>query len=68
MPALLLMGKEAEEAVGTSFLVILATATSALVAHARLGNVDYLEGFPTVYFKRLFALVLIGLPFPLLRS
>lgn len=33
-----------------------------------LENVDYLEGFPTVYFKRLFALVLIGLAFLLLRS
>lgn len=87
VPLLLLVGKEAQEAVGTSFLVILFTALSALVAHARLGNVDYrigvllalgavagaqvgarfLEGFPTLYFKRLFAGVLILLALLLLR-
>lgn len=44
VPLLLLMGFEAQRAVGTSFAVILMISISALVAHSRLQNVDYRLG------------------------
>jgi uncharacterized membrane protein YfcA len=44
VPLLLLMGFEAQKAVGTSFLAILVISVSALVAHGKLANVDYRVG------------------------
>jgi uncharacterized protein len=44
IPLLLFMGFEAQKAVGTSFLAILVISVSALVAHRKLANVDYLSG------------------------
>ena len=44
VPLLIYLGKQAQLAVGTSFLVVLLIAVSSLVAHARLGNVDYKTG------------------------
>lgn len=81
VPLLLFMGYPAQKAVGTSFLGILVIATSALIAHNKLANVDYrvgillglggivgaqigprlLEHVTTAGFKRIFAVVLMGL-------
>jgi uncharacterized membrane protein YfcA len=44
VPYLLYLGKHATHAVGTSFMVILLVATSSLVAHARMGHVDFRTG------------------------
>jgi uncharacterized membrane protein YfcA len=44
VPLLLLLGFEAQRAVGTSFLAILVISTSALVAHGKLANVDWRLG------------------------
>ena len=44
VPFLLYLGKEAKVAVGTSFLFVLLIAVSSLIAHYRLGNVDYKMG------------------------
>lgn len=44
VPMLLFMGYTAQKAVGTSFLAILVISISALVAHKKLANVDYVAG------------------------
>ena len=44
VPLMLFMGFTAQKAVGTSFLGILIISISALVAHNKLANVDYLTG------------------------
>ncbi len=44
VPLLLLLGYEAQRAVGTSFLAILVISLSALVAHNKLANVDFRAG------------------------
>ena len=44
VPFLLYLGKEANVAVGTSFLFVFLVAASALITHYRLGNVDYKMG------------------------
>ncbi len=44
VPILLVMGFEAQRAVGTSFAVILMISISALLAHSKLHNVDYKLG------------------------
>lgn len=44
VPFLLFMGYTAQKAVGTSFLAILVISVSALVAHNKLSNVNYLAG------------------------
>jgi uncharacterized membrane protein YfcA len=44
VPLMLFMGFTAQKAVGTSFLGILIISVSALVAHNKLANVDYLTG------------------------
>lgn len=44
VPILLFMGFTAQQAVGTSFLGILVISVSALFAHARLANVNYVAG------------------------
>ncbi len=44
VPVLLLMGHEAQKAVGTSFLAILIISISALFAHGKLANVDWRIG------------------------
>ncbi len=44
IPILLLLGFTAQKAVGTSFLGIFIISISALVAHNRLGNIDYKFG------------------------
>jgi uncharacterized membrane protein YfcA len=44
VPLLLLLGYEAQKAVGTSFLAILVISTSALVAHNKFANVDWKVG------------------------
>ena len=41
VPLLVAMGYTAQRAVGTSFLAILVISLSAVVAHAKLTNVDY---------------------------
>ncbi len=41
VPLLVTLGYSAQKAVGTSFLAILIISISALVAHAKLANVDY---------------------------
>jgi len=81
VPLLLFMGYSAQKAVGTSFLAILVISISSLIAHNKLGNVDYKLGFllgiggiigaqigarliehiSTANFKKIFALVLVGL-------
>jgi uncharacterized membrane protein YfcA len=81
VPLLLLLGYEAQRAVGTSFLGILVISISALVAHNKLANVDLkiglmlglggvigaqigarlVEHVSTDQFKRIFAVVLVGL-------
>ena len=44
VPLLLLLGFEAQRAVGTSFLAIFVISLSALAAHGRLANVDWKIG------------------------
>ncbi|MFP4477741.1 MAG: sulfite exporter TauE/SafE family protein [Desulfatibacillaceae bacterium] len=44
VPLLLVMGFQAQKAVGTSFLAILVISVSALAAHNKLANVDYRAG------------------------
>ena len=44
VPFLLLLGFPAQESVGTCFLATLFIAVSAVIAHIRLGNVDYRAG------------------------
>ena len=44
VPFLLYLGNEAKVAVGTSFLFVLLISISSLIAHYRLGNVDYKMG------------------------
>ncbi|MCF8720435.1 TSUP family transporter [Nitrospina gracilis] len=44
VPLLIYLGHKAHLAVGTSFMVILMIAASSLVAHGRLGNVDFKMG------------------------
>lgn len=44
VPLLLFMGFEAQKAVGTSFMAILVISISALVAHKKMANVDYMAG------------------------
>lgn len=44
VPLLLLLGYEAQRAVGTSFLAILIVSMSALLAHGKLANVDWKVG------------------------
>ena len=44
VPLLLLLGYEAQRAVGTSFLGILVISISALIAHNKLANVDWKVG------------------------
>ena len=40
----MLLGYPAQESVGTCFLATLFIAVSAVIAHIRLGNVDYRSG------------------------
>ena len=81
VPLLLLLGYEAQRAVGTSFLGILVISVSAVIAHNKLANVDFKTGLlrglggvigaqvgarlvehvSTDQFKKIFAVVLIGL-------
>ncbi len=44
IPILLYLGFSAQKAVGTSFLGIFVISISALIAHNKLGNVDYKYG------------------------
>lgn len=44
VPLLIYLGHKAQVAVGTSFMVILLIAVSSLVAHGRLGHVDFRMG------------------------
>jgi uncharacterized membrane protein YfcA len=44
VPLLIYLGSEAKAAVGTSFVVVLLIAISALAAHYRLGHVDLKTG------------------------
>ncbi len=44
VPILLLMGYDAQKAVGTSFMAILIISGAALFAHSRLCNVDFRVG------------------------
>ena len=44
VPVLLLLGFEAQRAVGTTFVMIMLVALSALFAHTRLENVDWRMG------------------------
>lgn len=44
VPLLLLVGYSAQKAAGTSFVVILVISLSALVAHQRLGDVEWRLG------------------------
>ncbi len=81
VPLLLLLGFDAQRAVGTTFVSIAITALSALAAHAHLHNVQWrwglllgiggligaqlgahlLELVPTEVFRKIFALVLVGI-------
>ena len=83
VPLLLLLGFTAQNAVGTSFLGIFVISISALIAHNKLANVNYLAGImlgfggiigaqigarlvehvPTASFKKIFAVILLGLAF-----
>ena len=44
VPVLLFLGYPAQKAVGTSFLAILIISVSALIAHNKLGDVDFKMG------------------------
>ena len=44
VPLLLFMGYTSQNAVGTSFMGILVISISALIAHNKLSNVDYMAG------------------------
>ena len=44
VPFLLQLGREVKIAVGTSFVFILIVAISSLIAHAKVGNVDWKSG------------------------
>ena len=44
VPVLLYLGKKAQLAVGTSLLVVFLIAISSVVAHYRLGNIDFKTG------------------------
>jgi len=44
VPLLLFMGYTAQNAVGTSFMGILVISISALVAHNKMANVNYMAG------------------------
>ena len=44
VPVLLYLGKKAQMAVGTSFMVVLLIAMSSVAAHYRLGNIDVKTG------------------------
>ncbi|MCP4745763.1 MAG: sulfite exporter TauE/SafE family protein [Desulfobacteraceae bacterium] len=44
LPMLLFLGYTAQKAVGTSFLAIVVISISALIAHNKLANVDYMAG------------------------
>ena len=44
VPLLLFLGFTAQKAVGTSFLAILVISVSALLAHNKMANVDYVTG------------------------
>jgi uncharacterized protein len=44
VPMLLLMGYPAEQSVGTCFFATVLIAISAVIAHIRLGHVDYRAG------------------------
>ncbi|QPJ63837.1 MAG: sulfite exporter TauE/SafE family protein [Candidatus Nitronauta litoralis] len=44
VPFLIYMGKKAQLAVGTSFLVIFLIAISSLAAHGRFGNIEWKTG------------------------
>jgi len=44
VPLLLFLGFTAQKAVGTSFLGILVISVSALIAHGRMGNIEYKYG------------------------
>lgn len=44
VPFLIYMEKKTQLAVGTSFLVVMLIAVSAVLAHGRLGNIDYKTG------------------------
>jgi uncharacterized membrane protein YfcA len=45
VPFLLLLGNSAQESVGTCFFATVLIAISAVIAHIRLGHVDYRAGF-----------------------
>jgi uncharacterized membrane protein YfcA len=44
VPVLLYLGKKAQMAVGTSFVVVFLIAVSSVAAHYRLGNIDLKTG------------------------
>jgi hypothetical protein len=44
VPFLLQLGKEVKVAVGTSFVFILMVSISSLIAHVKVGNVDWKSG------------------------
>ena len=44
VPFLLQLGREVKIAVGTSFVFILMVSISSLIAHAKVGNVDWKSG------------------------
>jgi hypothetical protein len=44
VPLLLLLGYSAEQSVGTCFFATVLIAISALIAHMRLGHIDYRAG------------------------
>mgnify|MGYP003958495151 FL=1 len=44
VPLLIYLGRDAKLAVGTTFVFILLVAISSLIAHYRLGNVDFKTG------------------------
>ena len=45
VPFLLMLGNSAQESVGTCFFATVLIAISAVIAHIRLGHVDYRAGF-----------------------
>jgi uncharacterized membrane protein YfcA len=44
VPLLIMLGKEAKFAVGTSFVFVLLVAISSLLSHFRMGHVDFKTG------------------------